>query len=47
MRQGEAKAVLLNIAEEYDIVARLTEERLRKRLQDRRLPRTQMEGMRG
>jgi len=30
MEQGEAKAVVLKIAEDYDFVARLTEDRLRQ-----------------
>jgi hypothetical protein len=30
MKQGEAKAVILKIAEEYELVARLTEDRLRQ-----------------
>jgi hypothetical protein len=28
MKQGEAKAIVLKIAEEYELVARLTEDRL-------------------
>ena len=28
MKEGEAKAVILKIAEEYELVARLTEDRL-------------------
>jgi hypothetical protein len=30
MKQGEAKAVVLKIAEDYDFVAQLTEDRLRQ-----------------
>ena len=30
MKQTEAKAIVLKIAEEYELVARLTEERLRQ-----------------
>jgi hypothetical protein len=30
MKQGEAQAIVLKIAEEYDLVAKLTEERLRQ-----------------
>ncbi len=30
MKQGEAKAIVLKIAEEYELVARLTEDRLRQ-----------------
>jgi hypothetical protein len=30
MKEGEAKAVILKIAEEYELVARLTEDRLRQ-----------------
>jgi len=30
MKQGEAKAIILKIAEEYELVARLTEDRLRQ-----------------
>jgi len=30
MQQAEAKAIILKIAEEYELVARLTEERLQR-----------------